>query len=246
MSVDPADIVLTPHASQKVAVVLGGLDRLAAGGHYGAVLFSPESAVSAGDRSKVSLQSAVASLIFLKTAGGGVQRLQLQPLKLGSTGFTLPGTVYVDFKNAGNTQTAPQGQLTLFGPTGAIASTTVLNVGSGLILPGSSRLFTVHLPEPGPLHALPGKYRLEMRYRPDGQAGFTVVSRSFYYINLAVILPALALLVIVAWLFKVCRRPAWRASKRLAGWVRRGFRKKPKELPPPPKPKKRPPPLIQG
>ena len=246
MSVEPSDVVLEAHASQRVAVVLNGLGQLAPGGHYGAVLFSPESVAPEGGRSKVSLQSAVASLIFLKTAGGGVQRLQLLPLKLSSVGFTLPGTVYVDFKNTGNTQTAPQGQLTLFGPTGAITSTTVLNAGSGLILPGSSRLFTVQLPGTSPLHGLPGKYRLELRYHADGQAGLTTISRSFYYINLAVILPALVLLLILAWLLKAYHGSVWRVGKRFLCWARNGFRKKPKELPPPPKPKRRPPPLIQG
>ena len=245
MSVNPSSVVLGAHESEKVAVILSNLDQLAPGGHYGAVLFSPQSVVAGGGSSKVSLQSAVASLIFLKTASGGTQQLRLLPLNLDTLRFGLPSSLYVDFTNTGNTQTAPRGQLTLFGPTGTIVSTTVLNTGSGLILPGSSRLFTVDMFRPSPLHALPGKYRLELRYRTDGQARLTVVSRTFYYVNLAVILPALVLVFVLVWLLKTYHGLIWRTGRQFIRWLHNRLRK-PKELPPPPKPKKRPPPLIQG
>jgi hypothetical protein len=67
ISFDQSQLTLAPKESQKVSLTLNGVDKLAAGGHYGAVLFSPESLAAKASHIKVSVQTAVASLIFLKT-----------------------------------------------------------------------------------------------------------------------------------------------------------------------------------
>ena len=237
-------VTLAPHETQKIPVTLNSVDKLAPGGHYGAVLFSPAPAAAKGAHTKVAIHSAVASLIFLKTASGGTQTLKLVPFSVSPLKFSLPGTNYIAFKDTGNTQSAPQGQLTLYGPTGSIVSTEVINPGSGLVLPGTSRLFTTPLPLSHPLLARPGVYRLELQYRDTTQNKFTVVNKRFFYINLYMLLAFIALCMLAFYLVKRFASKLIRGVRKLFGWLKRLFRKPP---PPPPaeKPKK-PRPLIQG
>jgi len=236
-------IVLAPHASQQVPIILSGLSQLAPGGHYGAALFNPETTSETNGTSRVSINSSVASLIFLTTATGGSQNVSLRPFSFGSLFFGLPSNVNLVFQNNGNTQAAPEGQLTLYGPDGSITSTVVLNAGSGLILPGMSRLFQVILPLHDAGLAAPGRYRLELRYRPTPQSGFVTVNKSFYLINLSVIIPALLLIALLAWVCRWYLGDIIRIVRLIAMRIIRLFRKRPPPTPPE-KPKKSK--LVQG
>jgi len=236
---DP-QVALAPHETRKLPITLEHVDKLAAGGHYGAVLFSPSPATAVGAHTKVTIHSAVASLIFLKTASGGTQTLQLAPFSVSPIRFSLPATNYIAFKNTGNTQSAPQGQLTLYGPNGSIVSTTVLNPGSGLVLPGTSRLFTITLPAINQLLARPGVYRLELQYRDSSQSTFSVVNKRFFYPNLTLTIPALLLCLLAIYFLVRFGRKLLRAVKSIAHVLKR-------EKPAPEEPKKpKKPPLIQG
>lgn len=237
-------ITLAPKSSQQVAIILNNVDKLAPGGHYGAIMFSPEPLAAVGSRQKVSVHSAVASLVFLTTASGGTQTLQLLPMSIGPLRFTLPGTSYVAFKDTGNTQSDPQGQLTLYGPGGTIVGTTVLNPGSGLILPGTSRPFTANLPLQHTWLAWPGMYRLELQYRAPSQAKFTVVNERFLFINPAMLVLLILLLLVVIYLAKRYGRRLFRLARRGLSAVKRLLSRKPTpEEPPKPKRKR---PLVQG
>lgn len=237
-------ITLAPNASQTVAITVNNVDKLAPGGHYGAVLFSPQPLAAQGAQPKVSVHSAVASLIFLTTASGGTQSLQLLPTSVGPIRFTLPSTSYVAFKNTGNTQSSPQGQLTLYGPSGSIAGTTVLNQGSGLILPGTSRPFTANLPLQHSWLAWPGIYRLELQYRDPTQTTFTVVNQRFLFINPVLLILLVSCVAMVIYLLRRFGRWLFRLVRRCFALVKRlGSRKQQPEEAPTPKHK---PPLIQG
>lgn len=244
MSFPEQTVYLAPHATQKVDIDLTNLGSLAAGGHFGAVLFTPESPVANNSRTNVDIHSSVASLVFLATANGGTQSLQLLTFQVPGISFSLPSLTYVGFHNSGNTQSSVDGQLTLFGPNGKIVSTAVINPGSGLVLPGTSRVFPVTLPLPHKFFAMPGTYRMRLQYQ-DSQTGLTTVYASFFYINV-VVLGSIVLLVIIAiyivkkhrkTVLKTCYRVAWKLSRVLK-----------KGAPPaaPTPPKKRKPPLIQG
>lgn len=237
-------ITLTPKSSQTVPITLSNVDKLAPGGHYGAVLFSSQPFAASGSHTRVSVNSAVASLVFLTTASGGTQALQLLPMSLGPLRFTLPATSYIAFKNTGNTQSAPEGQLTLYGPGGTIAGTTVLNSGSGLILPGTSRPFTASLPLQHTWLALPGVYRLELQYRDPTQTQFSVVNKRFLFINPLFVLLVLVCLIITVYLVKRFGRRLIRLARRSVSFTKQLFSRK-QESEEPPKPK-RPRPLIQG
>lgn len=238
-------VMLSPNQSLKVTVMLSNLTKLAPGGHYGAVLFSPEPGTGGSGKPNVSINSSVASMIFLSTASGGTVNLGLSSFSIKPLQFALPYNNYIALENSGNTQTSPVGQLTLFGPNGAVDSTTVLNPGQGLVLPGTVRLFTVQLPLVGLRFAWPGIYRMELQYRSQTDTTFKVMNKRFLYINMAVIVPVLLLLILLV--FSVWRyglailRGFWRLFRRIL----RFFKKK--QAPPPPQEKpKRPPRLIQG
>ena len=237
-------ISLGPKEAQKVVITLGNLSRLASGGHYGAVLFNPEPATGSTS-SNVSIGSSVASLIFLSTANGGTDDLSLSSFSVGLIHFTLPSTNNLAFQETGNTQTSPQGQLTLYGPSGSIVSTTVVNPGEGLILPGTTRLFPTQLPLAGLRFARPGIYRLELQYRSRTSPTFITVNKRFLYINFSVIIPLIALLALL--LFALIRYGSGLFS--IIRWLYRSVRrfKKKKQAPPaPPEKPKKPTRLIQG
>jgi hypothetical protein len=237
-------VSVTPQASKKIVITLNSLDQLAPGGHYGAILFRPESRVS-GNTKEVSIRSAIASLIFLKTASGGTQTLSLLPFSVNFLRFTLPANNYIVFNNVGNTQAAPVGQLSLYGPTGSLLSTTVLNPGSGLILPGSSRLFTITLPLHRTLFAWPGMYRLKLQYRNSSQTTFTTVTKRFLFINLPLLIAVLCICAAILYLLRMYGGRILRSITRAGKWLKQIFVKKPPPPPPaPPKPKR--PRLVQG
>jgi hypothetical protein len=218
-------ITLPAKTTQKVSISLDNVNKLAAGGHYGAVLFSPETLAASLSGTKISVQSAVASLIFLKTASGGTQTLKLLPFSESAVRFNLPNTGYVVLNDAGNSQTAPQGQLTLYGPSGAIISTSVINPGSGLILPGTSRLFTIPLPFGNMRFARPGIYRMELQYRDSSQQKFTVINRSFYYVNIVIFIPVVILFIGVIYFFRWRGKHLVHTSRRAAHHIRQRTKK---------------------
>jgi hypothetical protein len=240
------EITLAPRTSQNVAITLNNVDKLAPGGHYGAVLFSPQQAAGTSSNPKVSIHSAVATLIFLSTASGGTQTLQLLPLTGSSFRFSVPAISYIALKDVGNTQSAPIGQLTLYGPNGSVVSTNVINPGSGLILPDATRLFDVELPGVHSWLTLPGRYQLKLQYRDSTQKNFTVVKQSFIYINLRLVVSVLVFLGLSIFVLRKYGKRLIRLIKRLIMWCFRRVIKKKKQPPvEPPKPK-RPRPLIQG
>jgi len=238
-------IQLAPKETQKVTVSLNNLSKLAAGGHYGAILFSPQAGVGPAT-TNVSINSSVASLVFLSTASGGVQSLNLASFPVGMARLSLPKNTYLAFRNSGNTQTAPQGQLTLYSPNGSIVSTTVLNPGEGLVLPGTARLFTVQLTLRNLRFARPGIYRLELEYRSQTGTSFSVVNKRFLYINPTIVIPVIAALILIIALLRRYGSDMGDAILSTFKRFKRIFKKKqPVPEPPVEKPKK-PRRLIQG
>jgi hypothetical protein len=248
MSFFPSTVYLAPHGSQTVKITLSNLGSLAAGGHFGAALFTPGSPLATNSGPRVSIRSSLASLIFLVTANGGTENLQLLPFHIGPVSFGLPSLTYIGFHNSGNTQATVRGQITLYGPDNNIVSTAVINPGSGLVLPGTSRVFNISLPLPNTELARPGIYRLKLLYRDDAQTNFMTANYHFYYINLYIFIPVVAIIILVIYLGKWHGRRTLRVGKHAA---RRSVHvaKKLKRKPPAPvsePPKKRKPRRVQG
>lgn len=196
------NVLVAANSSQQVTVSIKNTDKLAPGGHYGAILFSPQSAFSNTGNNRVNLNTSVAGLVFLTTAQGGTYGISASIAHISPIQFTLPSNAYLVFKNTGNTQTIPQGQLTLYNPRKQVLSTQVVNSASGLVLSGGSRIFQSALPPNATWHTLPGIYHFTLEYKDSQDARFKTIDQSFLYINWKVLLLTIAVLLVLIYVTK--------------------------------------------
>jgi uncharacterized membrane protein len=172
-------VSLNPHESKKVTITINGIQQLAAGGHYTAVLV--QSVPQTPGSPTVQVKQSVASLVFLTTNGKGTYGLQVQPLRLSLAWTTTPALLNLLLKNTGNVQTTPRGYVTVVGPGNHLLSKTVLNPNSSLVLPGTTRLLQTVVPASHPWR--PGHYTVRVYYRYDNASNYTLLAVNFYYIG---------------------------------------------------------------
>ena len=191
-------IALPPGATRQVPIAINPTAKLAPGGHYGAVVYQVVASGSSAKGNQVSNNEEVSSLVFLTTATGGTQSVKLDKLSLSRVALKIPSTVDLVLTNTGNTQIAPSGLVTIVDPSNKEIARGIINVDSGLILPGTSRLYTVALRSQTRLN-YPGNYHLVAVYQANGMAKASVYMASFLLVNrpIIVITVLLALLVIV-------------------------------------------------
>jgi hypothetical protein len=186
-------ISLKPKASQTVTIRVDNRSDLSPGGHYAAVLFKDVVSGASGKNTAVFNQ-AVSTLVFLKKSGGEIYQLQLQPPNFGASWLHLPRNLDLLIANTGNTQTAPRGEVVIYGPRGQEVRRAVINTDSSLVLPGSTRLFKTRLFKVD--HAwLPGTYKAVITYRPADSSVATTSEYTFFYANPVDILLALAAII---------------------------------------------------
>lgn len=176
-------VIIPANAAQQVEITIQNATKLAPGGHYGAILFSPQSAFTTTGNNRVNLNTSVAGLVFLTTAHGGTYGISASMSHVSPIRFSMPNSVYLVFNNIGNTQTIPQGQLTLYGPHSKILGTQVVNSSSGLILSGGSRIFQVQLPLAHPWYTPSAIYHFTLQYKDSQDTNFKTLNQSFVYIN---------------------------------------------------------------
>jgi hypothetical protein len=202
LNIGVRQFTLTPGQSQQISISIVNAQNLTPGGHYAAVLIATVPGIAAKSGNQISTNQEVSSLLFVTTAGNIINSIKMEPLQLAGFNVNLPGSVNLVFNNTGNTQTAPSGLVTLTGPSGELARGQI-NVGSGLVLPGTSRVYTVPLKYEGRVQ-FPGVYSLHISYSAaDSQSTFTV-SRSFFYISkIYLIITGLIILIIIVWLLRL-------------------------------------------
>jgi len=180
-------VTIGANASQTIKFDITSVNTLSPGGHYAAVVYTVVGASNAGGAT-VNLQPAVSTLVFITTAGTGTQSLKLAPLTIGSFRTDVPARLNLVFTNTGNVQTAVRGYTQIYGPRGDLVSQGVLNVDSGLVLPGAERLFAARLTPQTNAPLWPGAYKVKVFYRYDGEARYTEFQQSFLLINQALII----------------------------------------------------------
>lgn len=192
-------VTIPANSSRQVKVSIQNTAKLAPGGHYGAILFSPQSAFGTNTNSNhIDLNTSVAGLVFLTTAYGGTYGVSASMSHINPVQFKLPNSVYLVFNNTGNTQTIPQGQLTLYGLHSKVLASQVVNPSSGLILSGGSRIFQEQLPLENKWYTLPGVYHLKLQYKDNEDTRFKTLNQTILYINWKIIaLSLIALLLVV-------------------------------------------------
>jgi hypothetical protein len=188
-------LTLAPKASQSVPITIYNAQDIAPGGHYAALLVAVEPPSSRSFGNQFSAHQVVSSLVFLTTAGHISYSVKLEPLQLPSITFNLPTSVNIVLDNTGNTQTAPRGLITLSGPRGEIAR-GIINIGSGLILPNTSRIYTVKLLGEHKI-VLPGIYTFHISYQANTISAAKLASVSFLYIDATMVIILVVLLLVV-------------------------------------------------
>jgi len=180
MSPELGTFTLEAHTTQKVPIHIRDAASMAPGGHYGAVIFRLLPVRTNAAVNRLASNTEVSVLVFVTTSNPGRQALSLTPPKLDSFTFSMPASVNLVFTNDGDVQTSPRGVVTLTDQAGHEISRGIVNVDSGLVLPGTRRLYQVLLDTPSEF-AMPGQYTLTVYYRADGSIQLSRYARTFFY-----------------------------------------------------------------
>jgi len=195
LSLDQQFVVLRPGETQQIEFAITKIDSLTAGGHYGAILVTPDTGEKQTDNSTVEVSPVVSSLILLKKVGGEIYNLGLKSSISDDSLFSLPSRVTLRFANDGNVHIVPRGTVTVTDSRGAIISEGLINADSGYILPESIRQFQTSLKNVKNAW-LPGYYNLNIKYRYDGNDSFTTKTIRLFYVGQAS--RALVLVIVTA------------------------------------------------
>jgi hypothetical protein len=172
---------LNPGKSHSVITTINNIDLMARGGHYGALIYNIGAINSTGGGNQINNNPVVSTLIFLSTSGQGTQTLHLSQPLVSTLYVHPPQSIQFVLTDVGNTQTTPRGYITEVDGNKEI-SRGIINTGSGLVLPGSARLFSVDLRSEAS-DFWGGIYRLTIFYRPDNANQYLSYSKNFYVIG---------------------------------------------------------------
>jgi hypothetical protein len=207
LTTDPQHIELAPKVSQKVVVKLSGVEKLAPGGHYGAVIYHivNEDAPKTINGNRISLQQAISTLVFASTEGQGTQGLRLLRPNLRGVTFHFPQSVNIIMLATGNTQVTPRGTLSVSTGSSKQAPTAIINSSSGLVLPGTNRLYQTTIPNGG-ISWWPRVYHVHVVYHYDSETTYHTYNTSFLYINIWHILLTIVSIAFIVWALSKLKR----------------------------------------
>ncbi|HXH26954.1 MAG TPA: hypothetical protein VNG90_03585 [Candidatus Acidoferrum sp.] len=196
MHIGTKQLKLEPGQSQTLNFTITDADALSTGGHYGAIVYrilGPDLT----PYNTVTVNQAVTTLVFLTTASQGTQELKLASPVVGRYASTFPTSFEAVFANTGNTQTAARGLIQILDHAKKVVSQGVINADSGLILPGSERLFAVNMRPLTTAYLWPGVYTAKISYHYLGQTTFSVEDETFLYVGWQQIVLALFALLLL-------------------------------------------------
>lgn len=169
ISLDQQELNLSPEDSAVVNGLIENRPDLAPGGHYGAILFrESDTAASPREANYIAVDQAFAALLMVKKMGGGLEKLELLQMEYPKSFFQLPEKILLTFENQGNIHVTPRGKVALRDALGRSVAEGILNEESGIILPGSKRIFSFKTHELKTAF-FPGYYQLFLEYRFDGR-----------------------------------------------------------------------------
>lgn len=198
------NLTVEPKQTAIVEASILNLPELEAGGHYGALMISIDSANSSNFTNKVGLHPIASSLLFVTKSGGDTHKLSLSKVVSNGNLFLLPSETTLSFSNNGNTHLTPRGIVTITDSKNNIVSKGIINEDSKIILPSNSRNYKVNLNRVSSGPSL-GKYKLNVNFRFDGFDKYRTYQQSFMHISLPWIM---ALLAVTALLFFLIYRGA--------------------------------------
>jgi hypothetical protein len=198
MKADQDQVTVLAGATLNLVVTIDNQASLAPGGHYGAVIATAVSSLTAGDTApRVGVKQVISSLVLATKTGGANSRLNLISQSSNQSTWKLPSLVEARFKNDGNVHVVPRGVIEVRDATGTVVERGALNDGSGVILPGSYRRYTTPLLQINKAW-LPGRYSIVTTYRYDGTDTTQVLTTGFWFVgNIVVVLLGVAGIVVV-------------------------------------------------
>jgi hypothetical protein len=208
--IDEPDFILQPDQTRTIKGVITPPADATPGGHYATIYFQPLVPAAALSPSMAYINAKVGALAFLVVKGEMVQKATL------ATGLHTsplirhgPAALSFSIRNTGNVHLMPSGSVTIYDWRGR--RTAVLTIPAGLILPDSTKNYTLRWQPPGVI----GKYRasLSVHYGAD-HAVVSSTAVTFWMIPWAELLVGLSVLLITSWLIRRTRRrwrKAWRA-----------------------------------
>lgn len=194
-----SDISLDSGKSQTVPIVITPDSALAPGGHYGALVYKVIATGSAQNGNLISNNEAVSTLVFLTTSSGSTQTVSLGSLPLNKITLSVPTSVNLVLSDSGNTQTTPEGIVSIVNSSKKEVARGIINPESGLILPGTSRLYRVPLTKTGNT-SIPGTYRMIVDFQASGSSTTKLYTAQFLLISSRTIV-ALVILGVLILLF---------------------------------------------
>jgi len=204
MQPEMANITLAPREERTVKLRIENRDDLSPGGHYGALIFKDVSPTPLEEPS-VAISQLFSSLVFVKKIGGAQYGLELAAIGYERPWFSFDTDITSRFKNTGNVHVVPRGELRVTDPLGRLTYRGVLNEGSTLLLPESSRAYStkLFLVEKA---FVPGYYTLNFSYRYDGKVKSETHTERFFLIPKQGFMAFAAIISILTLSFWIRRR----------------------------------------
>ncbi len=147
MEVDREGRLVQPGERIEYAVTIAVPADAPPGGHYAAVLISPEPPAQAGDSTQVAISQKVASLVLVSVEGVIKESGSIASFTTASGRKTfnrLPVDFLIRFLNSGNAHLRPTGEITIRNLLGGTSSTLAVNPGLlQAVLPQQVRKFNV-------------------------------------------------------------------------------------------------------
>lgn len=196
----PMETVTIPADSNKeVTLTIAVPEDTKAGGFYGAVRFEP---VAAEGSKQVNLNASAASLVLLTVPGELIEQLAIETFDITQKGDKVGGLINnpdnlnlaFKFKNEGNVQVAPFGQVYVKQGDKVIYSSKFnLDEPRSSILPDSSRRWEVPLEKLGTF----GQYTVGATFTYGTTNKSFEMTRTFWIIPMAYIIGAIAAVVLL-------------------------------------------------
>lgn len=177
MDLENESLELGPGEKRNVSGTIRNDGSLAVGGHYGAVVFRMEGAPGSS-----SVAFRLASLVFADKAGGEKFGLELEGYDMSKNFLGIPGEVGLRFRNSGNTHLVPRGIVRVTDMFGREVSRGTINPESAVILPETSRSFTVASRKMSAA-VFPGYHTVAVEYRFDGKDSFAVDKSEIFLVT---------------------------------------------------------------
>lgn len=216
------DLTIAPGVTQQVDVTITVPKSAQAGGYFGAVRFAP----SSPDGSKsVNLSASVASLILMTVPGDLVEKLALTNFDIQQDGGTASNfrkpdnlELLLRFRNAGNVQAAPFGQINVLKGDKTIYQTSFnADDPKAMVLPDSNRRWTIPLKNFGKF----GKYTVVGNFTYGTANKSIEIKKTIWIIPTMYIIGAIGglvllilIIVFIVWFLKSYKKRILRSSRR--------------------------------